>query len=83
MLNNLAAYNFLKLDGSVPTAKREYYCKCSSKPTNIETLGMDLIDDFQDNPNVFIFLVSTLAGGTGLNLTAANKVIIFDPNWSM
>lgn len=45
-------------------------------------LGMDLIDQFQDDPNVFVFLVSTLAGGTGLNLTAANKVIIFDPNWS-
>ncbi|KAI0742679.1 P-loop containing nucleoside triphosphate hydrolase protein [Daedaleopsis nitida] len=43
---------------------------------------MPLIDRFQEDPDVFIFLVSTMAGGTGLNLTAANKVVIFDPNWN-
>ncbi len=37
-----------------------------------------LIDHFQNNPNVFLFLISTKAGGLGLNLTAANKVIIYD-----
>ncbi|KAI0045188.1 hypothetical protein FA95DRAFT_1583483 [Auriscalpium vulgare] len=40
---------------------------------------MSIIDKFQDNADVFIFLISTLAGGTGLNLTAANKVVVFDP----
>ncbi|KAF5375367.1 hypothetical protein D9615_008005 [Tricholomella constricta] len=43
---------------------------------------MPMIDKFQTDPDVFIFLISTLAGGTGLNLTAANKVVIFDPNWN-
>ena len=28
-----------------------------------------MIDDFHSDPDVFIFLISTLAGGTGLNLT--------------
>ncbi|KAG8934609.1 hypothetical protein FRC01_001710 [Tulasnella sp. 417] len=32
-----------------------------------------LIDDFNLDPDVFIFLISTLTGGTGLNLVAANK----------
>ncbi|TFK37622.1 P-loop containing nucleoside triphosphate hydrolase protein [Crucibulum laeve] len=40
---------------------------------------MPMIDKFNTDPSVFIFLISTLAGGTGLNLTGANKVVIFDP----
>ena len=38
---------------------------------------MPMIDKFNNSPDVFIFLISTLAGGTGLNLTGANKVVIF------
>ena len=38
---------------------------------------MPLIDRFQQDPDIFIFLISTMAGGTGLNLTAANKVVVF------
>ncbi|KND88633.1 ATP-dependent helicase fft2 [Tolypocladium ophioglossoides CBS 100239] len=37
-----------------------------------------LIDEFNDNPEIPVFLLTTGAGGTGINLTAANKVIIFD-----
>lgn len=37
-----------------------------------------LIDDFTDDPSIFIFLLSTKAGGLGINLTAADTVIIHD-----
>lgn len=37
-----------------------------------------LIDDFNSDPRITVFLLTTGAGGTGINLTAANKVIIFD-----
>jgi hypothetical protein len=38
---------------------------------------MPLVDRFQNEANIFVFLISTLAGGTGLTLTAANKVVVF------
>ncbi|PLW29080.1 hypothetical protein PCANC_24293 [Puccinia coronata f. sp. avenae] len=40
------------------------------------------VEEFQTNPNLFIFLASVRAAGVGLNLTAANKVVIFDPLWN-
>lgn len=40
------------------------------------------VADFQDNDNNKIFLISIKAGGTGLNLTEAEYVIILDPWWN-
>lgn len=40
-----------------------------------------LVNAFNKDPTNLIFLVSTKAGGTGLNLQSASKVIIFDCNW--
>lgn len=41
-----------------------------------------LIDNFNSDPNIFIFLLTTKVGGFGLNLTGANRIIIFDPDWN-
>ncbi|XP_069316089.1 lymphoid-specific helicase isoform X5 [Eulemur rufifrons] len=38
--------------------------------------------NFNTDPDVFIFLVSTRAGGLGINLTAADTVIIYDSDWN-
>ena len=40
------------------------------------------IDRFQNNPDVRIFLLSLKAGGIGINLTAADYVVLFDPWWN-
>ena len=40
------------------------------------------VNRFQDNPECRVFLISLKAGGTGLNLTAADYVYIVDPWWN-
>lgn len=41
-----------------------------------------LVNEFNNNDSIFIFLLTTKVGGLGLNLIGANKVIIFDPDWN-
>ena len=43
---------------------------------------INLVNDFNNNEDVRVFLISLKAGGTGLNLTSANTVIHFDPWWN-
>ncbi|OAQ61741.1 DNA excision repair protein [Pochonia chlamydosporia 170] len=42
----------------------------------------DIVDTFNSDPTQFVFLISTKAGGVGLNITSANKVVIVDPHWN-
>ena len=41
-----------------------------------------LVDEFNSNPEIKVFLISLKAGGTGLNLTGADMVIHYDPWWN-
>lgn len=58
---------FLRLDGSTPAQKRQ-----------------PLVDDFNRLPaeSCFAFLLSAKAGGTGLNLIGASRLILFDVDWN-
>jgi superfamily II DNA or RNA helicase len=42
----------------------------------------DLVDEFEADPTPSVFLISLKAGGTGLNLTSASYVILYDPWWN-
>jgi SNF2 family DNA or RNA helicase len=42
----------------------------------------EIIDKFQNDEKVRVFLISLKAGGTGLNLTAADYVFLIDPWWN-
>ena len=81
-------YGFLQLDGSVPMAARMFpFSPPFFSVTLLELdLGMPMIDEFHENPDIFIFLISTLAGGTGLNAVlfrlwypSSQRPTIFDP----
>lgn len=40
-----------------------------------------LLDCMQD-PSIYLFLLTTRVGGLGVNLTGADRVIIYDPDWN-
>ena len=42
----------------------------------------DLVNDWQSDETIFVFLLSTRAGGLGINLTAADTVIFYDSDWN-
>ena len=41
-----------------------------------------LVDEFNNNPEAHVFLLTTKVGGLGVNLTGADRVIIYDPDWN-
>lgn len=42
----------------------------------------DMVRDFQLRSDIFVFLLSTRAGGLGINLTAADTVIFYESDWN-
>ncbi|KAM3912905.1 DNA excision repair protein ERCC-6 [Leptodactylus fuscus] len=41
-----------------------------------------LIARFNEDTSIFVFLLTTRVGGLGVNLTGANRVVIYDPDWN-
>jgi len=59
-------YGSLRLDGTLNVSKRQ-----------------KLVDKFNDPEGPeFVFLLSSKAGGCGLNLIGANRLVLFDPDWN-
>mmetsp|Transcript_26300 Transcript_26300/g.43079 ORF Transcript_26300/g.43079 Transcript_26300/m.43079 type:complete len:716 (+) Transcript_26300:238-2385(+) len=59
-------YSYLRLDGTTSTSKRQ-----------------KLVDQFNNRDNrIFLFLLSSKAGGCGLNIIGANRLVLFDPDWN-
>ncbi|KAG5398287.1 hypothetical protein IGI04_020101 [Brassica rapa subsp. trilocularis] len=59
-------YPYLRLDGSTSISKRQKLVNRLNDPTKDE----------------FAFLLSSKAGGCGLNLIGANRLVLFDPDWN-
>lgn len=57
------------------------YLKLTGKTKVSERL--ELINEFNNNNDIKVFLISLKAGGTGINLTSADMVIHYDPWWNI
>ncbi|KAH7360833.1 SNF2 family N-terminal domain-containing protein [Rhexocercosporidium sp. MPI-PUGE-AT-0058] len=62
------------------TYRNYKYCRLDGS-TKLED-RRDTVHDFQTRPEIFIFLLSTRAGGLGINLTSADTVIFYDSDWN-
>ncbi|EED18233.1 SNF2 family helicase/ATPase (Ino80), putative [Talaromyces stipitatus ATCC 10500] len=62
------------------TYRNYKYCRLDGS-TKLED-RRDTVADFQHRPEIFVFLLSTRAGGLGINLTAADTVIFYDSDWN-
>jgi hypothetical protein len=64
----------------------EKECGTRQIPTHILTGETkhrhEVVTQFQNDPNAAVFLLSLRAAGTGLNLTTASYVILYDPWWN-
>jgi hypothetical protein len=64
----------------------EAECRQRQIPTHILTGQtkdrQQVVSTFQDDPNPAVFLLSLRAAGTGLNLTNASYVVLYDPWWN-
>ena len=61
-------------------------CQQRQIPTHIltgETKDrQEVVNAFQNDPDAGVFLLSLRAAGTGLNLTTASYVVLYDPWWN-
>ena len=57
-----------------------YYKLTGSTPVSTR---VDMVEEFNKNNDIKVFLISLKAGGTGSNLTGADVVIHYDPWWNL
>lgn len=67
------------LENFVEMCQYRYLRMDGTTPTHQRQL---LMDSFHDDESIFIALLTTRVGGVGLNLTAADRVVLFDPDWN-
>ena len=62
--------------------KSKHYSYLRMDGTTPVRSRMSFVDEFNGNPEIFVFLLTTKVGGLGINLVGADRVLIFDPDWN-
>ncbi|XP_007052224.2 PREDICTED: probable helicase CHR10 isoform X1 [Theobroma cacao] len=73
----LRKYSYERLDGSIRAEERFAAIRSFSKRSAEGSLNSE-----SDRNAAFIFMISTRAGGVGLNLVAADTVIFYEQDWN-
>jgi DNA helicase INO80 len=77
-------YKYLRLDGSSKIEdRRDMVMDWQTRLVHLLIIDKGLfMANTTFRPDIFIFLLSTRAGGLGINLTAADTVIFYDHDWN-
>ncbi|KAK1306648.1 putative chromatin-remodeling complex ATPase chain [Acorus calamus] len=75
----LRKYSYERLDGSVRAEERFAAIRSFSKQSDEGRLKLKSLDG---QNSAFVFMISTRAGGVGLNLVAADTVIFYEQDWN-
>ncbi|KAG5324579.1 ERCC6 protein, partial [Acromyrmex heyeri] len=62
--------------------QREKYIYLRMDGTTAMSQRQQTIQKFNNDSSYFVFLLTTRVGGLGINLTGANRVVIYDPDWN-
>ncbi|XP_066588299.1 DNA excision repair protein ERCC-6-like isoform X3 [Prorops nasuta] len=62
--------------------QNESYSYLRLDGSTVMSQRQQIIKNFNSDPSYFIFLLTTRVGGLGVNLTGADRVIIYDPDWN-
>ncbi|XP_039203591.1 DNA excision repair protein ERCC-6 isoform X1 [Crotalus tigris] len=62
--------------------KQRNYSYLKMDGTTTVASRQPLIARFNEDASIFVFLLTTRVGGLGINLTGADRVIIYDPDWN-
>ncbi|XP_028395196.1 DNA excision repair protein ERCC-6-like [Dendronephthya gigantea] len=62
--------------------KSQGYNFCRMDGSTSISSRQPLIEKFNKDSSIFVFLLTTRVGGLGVNLIGANRVIIYDPDWN-
>ncbi|KAA6418788.1 MAG: helicase SWR1 [Trebouxia sp. A1-2] len=76
---NLHGYTYLRLDGTTKPEQRQNLFVTTDKLSAVLQI---LMQRFNSNPKIFVFILSTRSGGVGMNLTGADTVIFYDSDWN-